>query len=216
MLSNYILGFFRFILVLPFLLIQCKKETHSLPNFNNNQIELILSGGKNQKMQLLNWFIYEDSLKLRTKSSVLHFYPDTLIDYLLSRMYATVTSPQHPGVGIAAIQVGIPKRLIWVKRFDKPGSPWEYYLNPFIIEYSDTFKLRPDGCLSIPGISGMSYRAIWIKIKYNTRDGKEVIEKIKHEYTAHIFQHEIDHLDGIVWLDRRNLKSYHINKVLID
>lgn len=195
-------------LLLMIVSVQCRKQSYSLPNFRDDETQLILSGSKNQKMRILNWFLQDDSLKLRTKSLPVHFYPDTLIDYLLSRMYATVTHPQHPGVGIAAIQVGIQKRLMWVKRYDKQGAPWEFYLNPYIIEYSDTFKLRPDGCLSIPGVNGSSYRAIWVKVKYNTRNGEEVIEKINHEYTAHIFQHEIDHLDGIVWLDRRTLRSY--------
>ena len=108
-------------------------------------------------------------------------------------------------MGIAAPQVGVNKRVIWVKRYDKAGAPFECYINAYITAYSDTLKYRPDGCLSIPGVSGSSWRAIWVDIIYDTPDGVRRSEHITHEYTAHIFQHEIDHLNGMVFLDRTQL-----------
>ncbi len=201
-------GFLFVLMAVPFLLlgwlISCQKNGNRIGNFSKDQIEMITSGPSDTKMQLLNWFIEEDSVVLRKYSSNIRFYNDPHLTYFISRLYKTVIDPQHPGVGIAAPQVGILKRIIWVKRYDKTGAPFEVYLNAEITEYSDTMKLRPDGCLSIPGVNGQSYRAIWVTVRYNTTDGQQHTEKITHEFTAHIFQHEIDHLNGIVWLDRTN------------
>lgn len=185
-------------------LFSCQKNSGLINNFSKEQIELINSGNADQLMVIMNYFIPEDSLLLRQHSSRINHYNDKNLDLLIARMLKTVKDPNHPGVGIAAPQVGILKRIIWVKRYDKTGAPFEVYLNSTITAYSDTLKMRSDGCLSIPGVSGQSYRAIWVEVKYNLTDGTEVSEKITHEYTAHIFQHEIDHLDGIVWLDRVN------------
>jgi peptide deformylase len=201
-------SFLLILMVVPFLLIgwliSCQKQGDRVSNFSKDQIEMITSGSADTKMRLLNWFIEEDSVILRKYSSNIRFYNDPNLTLFISRLYKTVIDPQHPGVGIAAPQVGISKRVIWVKRYDKTGAPFEVYLNAEILAYSDTLKMRPDGCLSIPGVNGQSYRAIWVEVRYNTTDGEQIVEKITHEYTAHIFQHEIDHLNGIVWLDRRN------------
>jgi peptide deformylase len=212
-------AFLFIIMILPFFtigwLISCQKKGQNVSNFSFEQIELITAGNPDQKMVLLNWFLPEDSVILRKHSSNIQFYNDPYIEHFVNRLYKTVTSPQHPGVGIAAPQVGVLKRIIWVKRYDKEGNPFEVYFNSRITAYSDTLKLRPDGCLSIPGVSGQSYRAIWVEVSYNTADGQKVTEKITHEYTAHIFQHEIDHLEGIVWLDRVN-QGKQAGKTYID
>jgi peptide deformylase len=198
--------FLLVIMIIPFITVgwlnACQKKFGNVSNFSSAEIELITEGNKDQKMRLLNLFIYEDSIRLRKNSSNINLFNDPHIEHLSSRMYKTVSDPQNSGVGIAAPQVGINKKIIFVKRFDKPGQPFEAYLNARITAYSDTLVLRQDGCLSIPGISGQSWRAIWVEVKYNLQDGQQVTEKITHQYTAHIFQHEIDHLNGIVWFDR--------------
>jgi len=186
------------------LLLSCEKVKFSYNDFTAEEIKLINAGGTNDTMRVLNYFVPQDSMILRSKSENVFDFSSPTLKLLISRMYATVISPAHPGVGIAAPQVGIKKRIIWVKRYDKQGKPFEVYLNPRILKYSDTLKQRPDGCLSIPGVSGTSWRAIWVEVEYYTQDGQKHVEKITHEYTAHIFQHEIDHLDGILWIDRRN------------
>ncbi len=171
-------------------------------DFSQQEIELIGAGGPDERMRVLNYFIYEDSLILRKNSGNVNDFGSYYLELLKSRMYRTVINPANPGVGIAAPQVGINKRIIWVKRYDKTGAPFECYYNSYITAYSDTLKLRPDGCLSIPGVSGSSWRAIWVDVTYQISDGTVVSERISHEYTAHIFQHEIDHLNGIVYLDQ--------------
>lgn len=195
-------------LLLPFVLLasgflsSCYDKGTQTGDFGNNDIELITSGSADQKMRVLNYFIYEDSLILRKNSGNISDFGGYYIELLIDRMYKTVMDPQNQGVGIAAPQVGINKRVIWVKRYDKSGAPFECYLNSYITAYSDTVKLRSDGCLSIPGVSASSWRAIWVDVTYNLPDGSQHSERISHEYTAHIFQHEIDHLNGMVFLDR--------------
>lgn len=191
-----------FIPTLSLLIFSCNDKEYETLDFNMNDIELITSGGPDDMMRIYNYWVYSDSLVLRAYSSNITNFKSPYLDLLMKRMLKTVKNPQNPGVGIAAPQVGINKRVIWVKRYDISGSPFRCYLNARIKQYSDTVKLRPDGCLSIPGVSKSSYRAIWVDIEYDLPDGTHHSERINHEYTAHIFQHEIDHLNGIVFLDR--------------
>jgi peptide deformylase len=172
------------------------------PNFNADELILIHNGKADESMNIMNYFIYEDSIILRKQSSNILDFEDPSLDLLIDRMYTTVRNPAHPGVGIAAPQIGINKKIIWVQRYDKTGFPFEVYINPEISAYSDTLVARNDGCLSIPGVSQKSMRAIWVDIDYYKSDGSFHSERITNQYTAHIFQHEIDHLEGIVFLDR--------------
>ncbi len=109
------------------------------------------------------------------------------------------------GVGIAAPQVGINRRLIMVQRFDKEKKPFEFYYN---IEIKKTYGEKVvgwEGCLSIPAGFGQVERWQDIDIEYDAEvDGKTVrkSENIKG-FTAVIFQHETDHLNGILFIDKK-------------
>ena len=85
-----------------------------------------------------------DSLVLRQKAAPVTGRMLRTDDYavLRRRMLATVQDPQNTGVGIAAPQVGILRRMIAVQRFDKPGEPFEFYLNPEIVESSGRDRPR--------------------------------------------------------------------------
>ena len=120
---------------------------------------------------------------------------------LCKRMLATVQDPENPGVGIAAPQVGILRRLVAVQRFDKDGEPFEFYVNPQITEYGEPKEYGGEGCLSVPDQSGDVLRSQRITIKYRDENFCEQTEVIEG-FTAVIFQHEIDHLDGILFIDR--------------
>jgi peptide deformylase len=187
---------------------QCKKEV--IPPdppvdelaFTDAEKAIVFNNSRDSALRVLNYFIYNDSLILRKQSRNVNFNDTATLFYLTDRMFLSVTT--EGGVGIAAPQVGINRNIIWVWRNDKPSHPWELYFNPVITHYSDTLKQRNDGCLSIPGVSGQSWRAIWVDVEYDLPDGTHKAEHISQAYTAHIFQHEIDHLNGIVWLDRIN------------
>ncbi|MDD4149007.1 MAG: peptide deformylase [Bacteroidales bacterium] len=170
---------------------------------------LIVSGTAGQDFELMYICEQPDSIVLRNQSLNVNLEEDNL-QLLIDRMKTTVLGE---GVGIAAPQIGINRNVIWVQRYDKGTimiKPWEVYFNPVITAYSDTIAYRDDGCLSVSGdcvsqydIVGKSYRSVWIDVQYYDINGNFVKERISQPYTAHIFQHEIDHLNGIMYFDRQ-------------
>lgn len=150
----------------------------------------------------------KDSILLRTKSTLLVPNPkDKTIQLLAKRLYSTVRDSMSLGVGIAAPQIGILKQMICVQRFDKENVPFEIYLNPIIKQYSKQKRPCPEGCLSIPNVRGKTFdRAYSILIEYDKLDGTHHFEMIE-DFTSVIFQHEIDHLNGILFLDHLNTEG---------
>ena len=145
----------------------------------------------------------EDSAILRAQS--LDLGPKELasaqLQTLLDKMYRTLTDPSQDGVGIAAPQVGINRRIVLVMRYDKPGEPIEPYINIKIDSLIGEKVPGPEGCLSVPPFRGVVKRAPKVQISYLQRDGTPVTEQVEG-YSAVIFQHECDHLDGILYTDR--------------
>ena len=121
---------------------------------------------------------------------------------LMAKMLATVRAPQHDGVGIAAPQVGISKRIIYLQRFDKDGGPFECYLNPHIDSLFGEIGKGPEGCLSIPPMRGLVPRYTNVIVSYIQPETLEPKRDTVTGYTAVIFQHECDHLDGRLYIDR--------------
>lgn len=121
---------------------------------------------------------------------------------LCDRMLATVHDPAHPGVGIAAPQVGILKRVIAVQRFDMQDEPFRIYVNPCIVEYCPDCEVAGEGCLSVPNLSGGVSRSKSIVIDYLDPVSKTQVQETVEGFTAVIFQHEIDHLDGILFTQK--------------
>ncbi len=114
------------------------------------------------------------------------------------------TMRDAPGVGLAAPQVAVPLRLIVVEYGDDEDEtvPKKLYIvaNPEIIEKSEEMVLGIEGCLSVPDLIGEVERYESVVVKGQNRQGQPV--KIKASgWLARIFQHEIDHLDGIVYTD---------------
>ena len=145
----------------------------------------------------------QDSAFLRAKSQ--NFGPKELgsaqLQTLIDKMYRTLTDPSQDGVGIAAPQIGINRRMILVMRYDKPGEPIEPYLNIQIDSLLGEKEPGPEGCLSLPPYRGIVRRYPRVQISYVKPDGTPVTEKVEG-YSAVIFQHECDHLDGILYIDR--------------
>lgn len=116
------------------------------------------------------------------------------------------TMRKAPGVGLAAPQVGLLDRLIVVE-YDEDDevedSPKKLYVvvNPEIIKASEETEMGIEGCLSIPGLVGEVERSLAVVIKGQNRRGQPL--KFKAEgWLARIFQHEIDHLDGVLYTDK--------------
>lgn len=120
---------------------------------------------------------------------------------LVKRMKESLLSTDG-GVGIAAPQVGINRKVIWVQRFDKVGEPLEYFINPVIVWRSELQNLGPEGDLSIPDFRDQFYRSKVIQLEYVDLKGQKYSEMVEG-FTAVIFQHEIDHLFGILISDKK-------------
>lgn len=121
---------------------------------------------------------------------------------LLDKMLYTVKDPSQDGVGIAAPQVGINRRIVWVQRMDKPGEPFEPYVNIHLDSLLGKVTVGPEGCLSVPPMRGLVPRYEGVIVSYtDLATGKRCQEKVEG-YTAIIFQHECDHLDGTLYIDR--------------
>ncbi|MBI5946501.1 MAG: peptide deformylase [Chloroflexi bacterium] len=130
----------------------------------------------------------------------------TLIDDMIDTMR------DAPGVGLAAPQVDVSEQLIVVEYSEddedeedvegKPPKPKKLYVmvNPEIVKTSEEKVLGVEGCLSIPGIQGEVERFEAIQVKGLNRHGKPLKLKL-HGWMARIFQHEIDHLNGVLFTD---------------
>lgn len=131
---------------------------------------------------------------------------DPLLPLLSRRMYLSMRDTANPGVGIAAPQVGINRNVIWIQRFDKPGSPFEFLINPRIIKASILSRKGGEGCLSVPDERGELIRSYAIMIEYQSLDGGWHTEMLE-DFSAVIFQHEYDHLRGILFPDRMRMQQ---------
>ena len=147
----------------------------------------------------------EDILRLKAaRVADTEFNSDWLMQ-LASAMIATML--ERSGVGIAAPQVYISKRVIIVAsrpnlRYpDAPEMDVVVMVNPEILEFSQATTLGEEGCLSVPNERGQVQRAQSIKVLYHTLTG-EVMESTFEGFPARIVQHEIDHLNGILFVDR--------------
>lgn len=171
-------------------------------NFNYDETELIMSADSTEAMKL--WLVTDKkelNLLRKEAEDVMFSKEDIVLDHFIQRLYQTVVDSANAGVGIAAPQVGISKNIIWVQRFDKVNFPFEVYINPEITYYSEEKQPCREGCLSIPNRSDtLEVRAKEIEIEYLNRQGEFKTEKVS-DFTAVIFQHEIDHLNGTLYTD---------------
>ncbi|MCV9387784.1 peptide deformylase [Reichenbachiella ulvae] len=191
-----------FSLVLLFAVGCASSKMSKVSQFSDQQSQMILSGTAEDPMRVFKITDRSDSLLLRTPSvSVEVDTSDAVFMHFVDRLYATVTDSMSLGVGIAAPQVGILKDIIWVQRLDKEDLPFEVYFNPEITFYSEQKQDCREGCLSIPNRRDTTKtRAYRIEVEYDKIDQKHYKESVEG-FTAVIFQHEIDHLDGILYLD---------------
>jgi len=177
-------------------------EEKALINRSATGIETMVPKGT---MRVLTIADPADNAVLRASSSNLSKKALQSEDYasLCSLMVATVTHPSQDGVGIAGPQVGLNRRVVAVQRFDKEGEPFEVYPNISIVWASDSLEAGPEGCLSVPDRREDVMRSTEIEIEYaDSSNGYETVRERVSGFTAVIFQHEIDHLDGILYIDR--------------
>lgn len=164
------------------------------------------------KKTITNYFVMGEILEiiqlgdpvLRAKAQSVENIQAQRIQKLIDDLIITVK--QANGVGIAAPQVQVSDRLFIIASRPNPRYPNApemeptAMINPTILAQADTVK-GWEGCLSIPGIRGLVPRYQAIEVEYTDRNGKVQKQELT-DFVARVFQHEYDHLDGIVFLDR--------------
>ncbi len=118
-----------------------------------------------------------------------------LMDDMLETMYAA------PGIGLAAVQIGVPKRIIVMDlaRPEEDKQP-RYFVNPEILWASEETQPYEEGCLSVPEYYDEVERPARVKLRYLDYDGKQVEEDAEGMFAVCI-QHEMDHLEGVLFID---------------
>lgn len=213
------------------LFVFCVSCCRPAADFTHRERKLI-----NESDSLMRVLTIEDRRDLKVlRATSRDLTPEMLLSDEFKRlshlMLATVTHPSQDGVGIAAPQVGLNRRVVAVQRFDKEGAPFEIYPNVRLIWASDSIATGPEGCLSVPDRREYVERSRKIIIEYTDTEALEAHagNSAEHDtgyapeqfsrshfqtdslpvakdtitgFTAVIFQHEIDHLDGILYIDR--------------
>jgi peptide deformylase len=139
--------------------------------------------------------------KLRTRSVAVERVDDEVrrfLDDMLETMY------EAPGIGLAAVQVGLPRRMVTIdvaKREDENADPNPLFLiNPEVLWRSEERAVHEEGCLSIPEYYAEVERPASVRVRYLDRDGR--LQEIEAaSILAVCLQHEIDHLDGVLFVD---------------
>lgn len=152
-----------------------------------------------EAMAVRNIRIYPDPVLRQRAKRVTEIDPS--IQKLIDDMAETMKAA--PGIGLAATQVGVPLRVIVA---EVPGDNGVLVLvNPQVVKKGGE-RVCEEGCLSIPGYKGEVKRCEWVKVKGLDRSGKEIRLK-GEELLAQILEHEIDHLNGILYIDRLESKD---------
>ena len=155
-------------------------------------------------MRVFTIFDREDSLLLRNQSVDLSDKDLRSKEFrsLAAKMLYTVQDPSQDGVGIAAPQVGLNRRVVAVQRFDRPGEPFGVFPNARIDSLWGEKVPGPEGCLSVPGWRGVVPRYTNVIVSYTDPITFKTVRETVEGFTAVIFQHEIDHLDGTLYIDK--------------
>jgi len=160
-------------------------------------------------MAVLDIRIYDDPV-LRERASMVEEVTDRyrkLGDDMIETMLAA------RGIGLAGNQVGLAERIVVVdvrwpahEKTKKRGPPPLVLINPEVLETADEDDVQNEGCLSLPGIESDVWRPVWIRYRYQDLGG-EWHEKEARNLEARCILHEIDHLDGVLFMDHMKPKE---------
>lgn len=145
-------------------------------------------------------FDLNNTAELKTISSPWNFLQDESAHQFEEAMIDIMKI--NNGIGLAANQLGISKRVFVMGHETNPDFPKPFALfNPEILEQSTHEVLDQEGCLSFPGVWLSVKRPEWVKVKYFDSSGTEHTDQY-HGYVSKCFQHELDHLNGVCFVDK--------------
>lgn len=177
--------------------------------FSQRELEIIHNGDEETPFRILQVTDPIDSLVLRMQSADVDLdsiMNDESLQLLIRRLVVTMRAAG--GVGIAAPQVGVLKNIFLFIRLDSPGEPVQVVIDPQILNFpKDTVCFERDGCLSIPNMQANTLRFPWIDVEYWDEKGEFHSEHLEgysraDSFSAIIFQHEYDHLLGVLFTDK--------------
>lgn len=162
-------------------------------------------------MAVLPILAYPDP-RLRKKAKAVEVF-DAALSSLLDDLFETMYDDN--GVGLAATQVNIHLRVLTVDPMENDGRQPFYLINPEIIARDGSME-SPEGCLSVPGAYDKVNRSQRVKVRAQDKEGK-VFEMDAEGFHAAIIQHEIDHLNGILFIDHlSSIKRERVRKHLLE
>lgn len=149
-----------------------------------------------------------------THKDILNPKVQSIIDDML------VTMKAYQGVGLAAPQIGINLRIMCYgfdhnPRYPKAlPVPLTIFINPVIVTHSEDIQIGFEGCLSVLPLRGEVPRYQWLEVKGYDREGNEILKRAEG-FEARIIQHELDHLDGMLFVERiQDFKHFGFTEVL--
>ncbi len=154
---------------------------------------------------------YKDKL-IREKSIEVKGIDNGIKDIIKDMNYIM---DKHNGIGLAAVQIGVLKRIISIDltkhEDDELIKPLKVDLiNPVILSTAQRTEYAEEGCLSVPGKRGEVLRHFWVEVEGYTLDGEHFHKKL-YDLAARVAQHEIDHLNGVLFIDKvkeeKNIKK---------
>lgn len=136
--------------------------------------------------------------RLRVKTKPIKKITPKLLQTFKEMVKLTKTFDDPEGVGLASTQIGEDGQYFVAIQ---DNGTFKTYINPKIIKYSQRKKVYFEGCLSIPSTWGETERSFWVDVSYQDQTFKQINERLTG-LQAWIFQHEVDHLNGILFIDR--------------
>lgn len=154
---------------------------------------------------------------LRERSRRINVITDEVKQLAEDMMNVTLDWEDHRknefGVALAAVQIGQLQRIVVIRNNfrDKQDRGFKVFINPEIVKYDGEIEEKPEGCLSIKDMYGLVPRYSKVKVKALNLEGKKV-RVTANGFLARVFQHEIDHTHGKMFIDRvKGNKFYHLN-----
>lgn len=151
------------------------------------------------------------SENLTQKSKPVTTFDDSL-SYLVDEMFEAVR--YHEGIGLAAPQIGENLRVIIVRLNEEPTLIESVFVNPKIISTSKTRNSQVEGCLSVPNVFGGVFRWNWITMEYEDIEGNSHQLKAQDLF-ARVLQHEIDHLDGVLFFSHNKQTLAEVQRLYV-
>ena len=177
-------------------------DTYSSRPLTQQEILALKIREQNRNTDIINSSNSDELQLLHSRSRDMDFNSPHM-GLLVKQMRMAVLA--HHGLGLAAVQIGIPVRVVLMQQYIKGKNVFKVFINPKVLSASSTTQIFREACLSLPDHDDhLIERSLVLKVAYQTITGQSVVETFT-DLQAAVFQQEIDHLNGILIMDYPNL-----------